>query len=165
VTTDRKYMNGIFSMIHNKNNSTTKLQQYLAQQRKVRENICVLIIEEQIFVRQILIDILKTKRGYDVIVAKNASQGLALFMENAPDIVFMDLDLPNQSGYELLFKLQKLDQNPFIIALSEYSSLENVQKTINIGAVGFVAKPFTESKIEVYINSYITKYQERLEQV
>ena len=82
---------------------------------------------------------------------ENAETALQSYAQIAPDILFLDINLPNVTGHELLEKILLLDPQAYIIMLSGNSDKENVLQAMQRGARGFVAKPFTPDKLYQYI--------------
>lgn len=83
-------------------------------------------------------------RLYD---APDASQGITIYNELKPDIVFMDIELPDGDGHDLLSWILRNDPNAFIVMFSGHHSTDNVLKSIEYGAKGFIAKPFDLEKM------------------
>ena len=86
-------------------------------------------------------------RTFNFYNAGTAADAKALFTLHQPDIVFLDIELPDQSGIELLAQFKKQKPTCFIAMISGVSTLENVTKSIKMGAATFIAKPFTGDKI------------------
>lgn len=128
--------------------------------REVRgDRLCVLIIEDQAFSRQLLKESLRQK--YITLVAKNAKEGMALYMMNAPDIVLLDIELPDYDGYYVLHNLLKNDEDAFVVMITASSSRNNVKKAITEGAKGYIVKPFTKAKIDEYIKLYLGHFRKQ----
>ena len=64
-----------------------------------------------------------------------------------PDLVFLDIELPDSSGLELLKKFKQERPECFVAMISGFSTLENVQQSIAAGAATFIVKPFSGDKI------------------
>ena len=67
-------------------------------------------------------------------------------------MIFLDIDLPDVNGHEVLSSILKIDANAHIIMLSGNSDQENVVNAIKAGAKGFVAKPFLKDRLYKYID-------------
>lgn len=85
--------------------------------------------------------------AYSFFNAHNASSALTMFSMQPPDLVFLDIDLPDSSGLELLKKFKQERPECFIAMISGFSTLENVQQSIAAGAATFIVKPFSGDKI------------------
>ena len=79
--------------------------------------------------------------------AHNASSALTIFKMQPPDLVFLDIELPDSSGLELLKKFKQERPECFVAMISGFSTLENVQQSIAAGAATFIVKPFSGDKI------------------
>jgi two-component system, chemotaxis family, chemotaxis protein CheY len=86
--------------------------------------------------------------------AANASAAVSLFNLQQPDLVFLDIELPDSSGLELLKQFKQERPACFIVMVSGISTLDNVQKSIAAGAATFIVKPFTGDKILAAMRLY-----------
>ena len=103
----------------------------------------VLLVDDEEFVRELGARIL-VKHGYVVLQAENGSKALDLFKKERSQIslVILDLIMPEMGGTECLKGLLKIDPNVKVLTASGFSADASVKETIQIGAKGFVAKPF-----------------------
>ena len=79
--------------------------------------------------------------------AANAMTASSVFSLQQPAIVFLDIELPDSSGLELLTRFKQEKPDCFIAMVSGISTLENVQQSIKAGAATFIVKPFNGDKI------------------
>jgi two-component system chemotaxis response regulator CheY len=79
---------------------------------------------------------------------------LQIFSRKKIDIVFLDINLPDANGLELIERLRSLDPSVFVIMVSGESSLDNVKRSIALGAKGFIVKPYTSGRIKAMIDKY-----------
>jgi DNA-binding response OmpR family regulator len=77
--------------------------------------------------------------GFDVVAASNGKEALGMIDAACPDIVLLDIIMPEMDGFEVLKKLRKGSQLP-VIAFS--ARPENAHKALSLGADDFLAKPF-----------------------
>ncbi len=103
----------------------------------------VLLVDDEDFVREWGTRIL-TKHGYTVLQAENGREALNLFRKEMSriDLVIVDLIMPEMGGVECLKNLLKIDPQANVIVTSGYSGESSVKDTIQMGAKGFVSKPF-----------------------
>jgi DNA-binding response OmpR family regulator len=97
----------------------------------------ILLIEDDPF----LVDIYSIKlkeSGYDVIVAEEGEAGLKKIKEESPDLVLLDIVLPNFNGWEILRKVDT--KNVKIVVLSNLGEKDEVEKGIKLGAVKYLVK-------------------------
>ena len=79
--------------------------------------------------------------------AGNVDEARLLFNLHQPDIVFLDIELHDRSGLELLAEFKQLKPNCRIVMVSGASTVENVTQSLKLGASTFIVKPFTGDKI------------------
>ncbi|MFN7094106.1 MAG: response regulator transcription factor [Burkholderiales bacterium] len=116
----------------------------------------LLIVEDNEFSRKMIATALN-KRRY--LFAKTGKEALEIYFSNRPNIVFLDILLPDMSGLELLRIIKEKDSAAFIVMLSANSEREIVVQSIRGGAKGFIVKPFSKAKIDEYINKYMQIHQ------
>lgn len=93
-------------------------------------------------------------RNFTFYNAGKASAAMDLFSLQLPGIVFLDIELPDASGLELLKKFKALKPDCFIVMVSGVSTLDNVKQSIADGAASFIVKPFTGDKILAALRLY-----------
>ena len=107
----------------------------------------VLIIDDAAFMR-ISIKNMLTKNGYEVIgEAENGAIGVDMYKELKPDIVTMDITMPEMSGLEALKEINKIDPQAKVVMVSAMGQEAMVREAIVSGAKGFIVKPFKEDGI------------------
>jgi len=105
-----------------------------------REKPCILIIDDEPQIRHFLRISLKTE-GYELLEAENGEAGLALCARNSPELVILDLGLPDMDGSDVLAALRERSSVPVIILSVRDRELEKV-KALDLGANDYVTKPF-----------------------
>ena len=107
----------------------------------------VLIVDDAAFMR-ISIKNMLTKNGYEVIgEAENGQVGVDLYKDLKPDIVTMDITMPEMSGLEALKEITKMDPSAKVVMVSAMGQEAMVREAIVSGAKGFIVKPFKEDGI------------------
>ena len=84
--------------------------------------------------------------------APNMSQGITLYNYMLPDIVFLDIELPDGDGNDLLHWMLRNDPGAYVVMFSGYSHTSNVIESMNTGAKGFVSKPFDIRRMLYFID-------------
>jgi two-component system KDP operon response regulator KdpE len=100
----------------------------------------VLVIDDEAQIRKLL-DIGLRAEGYDVLQAANAAEGLALAATRDPDLVILDLGLPDREGHEVLAELRQWTQVP-VLMLSVRDAEKEKVKALDAGANDYMTKPF-----------------------
>jgi two-component system KDP operon response regulator KdpE len=100
----------------------------------------ILVIEDDKYISR-FIDMSLRKEGYGVAVAETADEGLFLFSSRRPDIVLLDLGLPDRDGLELLRELRAFSQTPVLVVSARGQEREKIA-ALDLGANDYVTKPF-----------------------
>ncbi len=109
--------------------------------------IRVLIVDDAIFMRKMLADILK-KEGYEICgEAENGAQAVEKYKDLNPDLVTMDIIMPDMSGIDAVKEIMKIDPNAKIIMVSAMGHQTLVVEAIQAGAKDYVVKPFQPSRV------------------
>lgn len=87
---------------------------------------------------------------YRVVKSMDGVEALETYLLNAPDILFLDINMPQMSGHEVLEKILQFDPKAFVVMLSGNSYAEDVKRAMAVGAKGFVGKPFSKEKLYTY---------------
>lgn len=110
----------------------------------------ILVIDDEKLLRWSLQQNL-SKEGFTVITAENGTEGVDLFTEEQPDIVLLDVHLPDISGIEVLENIKRDNKEALIIMITAFGDIQTAVKTIKIGAYDFVEKPFSMDKLKILI--------------
>lgn len=109
----------------------------------------VLLIDDDRTTRTLVAAALK---GHcQLLEAPDASQGVSVYNARKPDLVLMDIELPDGNGNDLLEWMLRNDPGAFVVMLSGHSHTDNVLKSMENGAKGFIAKPFDLNKMLYFI--------------
>ena len=107
----------------------------------------VLIVDDAAFMRMMLKDIL-TKNGYNVAgEASNGTEGVNKYIELKPDIVTLDITMPEMDGLAALKEIKKSDPNALVIMCSAMGQQAMVIEAIQAGAKDFIVKPFQADRV------------------
>ncbi len=101
---------------------------------------CVLVIDDEAQIRKFL-DIGLRAEGYEVLLAANGAEGLALAATRSPDLVILDIGLPDREGHDVLAELRQWSHVP-VLMLSVRDTENEKVKALDAGANDYVTKPF-----------------------
>jgi two-component system chemotaxis response regulator CheY len=88
------------------------------------------------------------KNGFEIVgEAENGTIGVERYRELSPDIVTMDITMPEKDGIEALKDIRKIDSNAKVLMVSAMGQEKLVKNSIIAGAKGFIVKPFKEDKL------------------
>jgi two-component system, chemotaxis family, chemotaxis protein CheY len=107
----------------------------------------VLIVDDAAFMRMMLKDIL-TKNGFEVVgEAPNGLRAIELYKSEKPDIVTMDITMPEMDGIQALKEIKAIDPAAKIIMCSAMGQQAMVMDAIKSGAKDFIVKPFQPERV------------------
>jgi len=107
----------------------------------------VLIVDDAAFMRMAIRKVLE-KHGFDVIAeAENGQISVEKYIEYHPDIVTMDITMPEMSGIDALKAIKKHDADAKIVMVSAMGQEALVREAIICGAKSFIVKPYKEDHI------------------
>jgi two-component system, chemotaxis family, chemotaxis protein CheY len=113
-----------------------------------RENVAM-IADDDMYMRTLLKKAIGG--GFTFHEAADGEKVLLMYLDLVPNILFLDIHLPNVDGRELLRNIIMVDPDAFVVMLSADSSPENVKGSLEDGAKGFLAKPWTKERLQEYI--------------
>ena len=122
----------------------------------------IMIVDDVATIRQIVSSVLKDV-GYKVIEAASADEALALAEVKRCHLVVTDVNRPGKNGLDLITALRAIktyDKTPIVI-LAKDANDENIQKAQGLGAVGWIAKPFTPESLLATINQILVDHYVR----
>jgi DNA-binding response OmpR family regulator len=104
----------------------------------------------------VLMEYALKEAGYISLIASSVKEAIKLIEKHSPDLILLDLSMPEISGYDFLKKKSELriDHIPIII-VSAYDSVESIEMTRNLGAVDFIAKPIRLDAMMDKIKGYL----------
>ncbi|AIC94821.1 MULTISPECIES: response regulator [Shouchella] len=107
----------------------------------------ILIVDDAAFMRMMLKDILE-KNGFTVVAeANDGNEALEKYKEFSPDLVTMDITMPDKDGISALKEIKEYDPNASVIMCSAMGQQAMVIDAIQAGAKDFIVKPFQADRV------------------
>lgn len=107
----------------------------------------VLVVDDSTTMRRIVAQQLRSE-AYDICAeASDGAQALELYKEHEPDIVTLDINMPNVSGLEALKSILAWDRNAKIVMLTSEGQKDTVIEAVSCGARGYIVKPPNKAKL------------------
>lgn len=107
----------------------------------------IMIVDDAAFMRMMIKDIL-TKNGYNVVgEAENGAVAIDKYKECKPDLVLMDITMPEMDGLQALKKIKENDPSATVIMCSAMGQQAMVIESIQSGAKDFIVKPFQADRV------------------
>ncbi len=105
----------------------------------------ILIVDDQLELREVIRFVLKDK--YMVAAVTGAEEAFKYMADNPVNLVLLDINMPKIDGITALQEIKKSHPETEIIFVTAYATLETIQKALNLGAFGFLMKPFDHDKL------------------
>jgi DNA-binding NtrC family response regulator len=117
------------------------------EEDKVRS---VLIVDDEVGTRESLKLILK--KDYDVLLAKDAEEAFLQIKEQTPDVILLDIILPDQDGLRVLEKIKKNDSDSIIIMITATKTVKTAVEAMKLGAFDYITKPFDVDELRLIVS-------------
>lgn len=110
---------------------------------------CALIIDDDVWMQRILAKTLQSYGFRKTLLASNGYEGVSLAIEHLPDLIVLDILMPDLSGHQTLKLLRtiKMTKHIPVLMVSALSDTENLGKAVKIGINGYISKPFTRTTV------------------
>jgi len=107
----------------------------------------ILVVDDAAFMRMMIKNIL-TKNGFEVVgEAENGDMAVKMYQELKPDLITMDITMPEMDGITGVKEIRKLDPKARIIMVSAMGQQAMVMEAIQAGAKDFIVKPFQQDRV------------------
>jgi two-component system, chemotaxis family, chemotaxis protein CheY len=104
----------------------------------------ILIAEDSQFMRGVLSDLLK-EANHEVVEAENGVEALEKYASQKPDLVLLDIIMPEKDGIDVL---KEIDKSAKVIVISAVGQEKMVGEAKNLGALDYIVKPFENDKVK-----------------
>lgn len=119
------------------------------------DNGKILICDDSILARKQLKDIVSTVGNPTIYEASDGEGAVQLYKEHKPDLVFLDIVMPNKDGNTAVEEIMSYDKDAVIIIASSVGTQSQLKSALEAGAVDFIQKPINEIQIIDAINKYL----------
>jgi DNA-binding response OmpR family regulator len=122
----------------------------------------VLVIDDDADIRGLLRELLG-RAGYEVVDSSNGREGLRALYGSAPDLVLLDVSMPEMDGWQTLERIRDVSEVPVIMLTARTAELEKV-RGLKAGADDYVTKPFGRQELLARVEARLRRSGERVEQ-
>lgn len=105
-----------------------------------------LIVDDSVFARKNMTKVVEMIGGIVIGEATTGKEGIEQYFKLKPDMVIMDVSMPEMEGLEALAKIKEKDMEARVIIVSSLGYQELVKKALSLGAKHFISKPFDPAK-------------------
>lgn len=127
----------------------------LVQLTEQTKKLTAMVVEDEGVANELLSSTFKNFFS-EVSSAFNGKEALEMFDRLRPDIVFVDIIMPEMDGIELSRKLREIDPNQIIIVISASNDIQKISESIDIGVNSFIQKPIDTKKIIELLSNVTT---------
>ena len=110
----------------------------------------VLVVDDEVGARESLRMILKT--DYTVLLAKDAEEAILQIKEHSPDVILLDIILPDLDGLKLLEKIKQKETDAIVIMITATKTVKTAVEAMKLGAYDYVTKPFDIDELRLIIS-------------
>jgi len=118
----------------------------------------ILIVDDEESIRQSLEGILSDE-GFEAVIAASGAQALEKIGETIPDLVLLDIWMPEMDGIETLVKIKETYPNLQVVMMSGHGTIETAVRATKVGAYDFIEKPLSIEKILLSVNNALEYYR------
>ena len=114
----------------------------------------ILVIDDDRSICETL-ELYLTEEGYEVVTAATGTEGLNKFVETSPDVVILDIRLPDVDGFTILEDLREEDENVKVIMITAYHDMESTINAMKSGAFDYIHKPVNVDELDMAIRKAV----------
>lgn len=128
---------------------------------EVKKNNKILIAEDNLVNQVLLVEQFKNEGFVSILIAENGREAIDVASEQDPDLILMDIQMPLMNGNEAIAELRKRGYQGPILALSALARREDIEKSLEAGAVDYITKPIDFDKFFIQISKYLKVKQKQ----
>jgi two-component system, NtrC family, nitrogen regulation response regulator NtrX len=118
----------------------------------------ILVVDDEEAIVSSLSSILQDE-GYEVSVAKSGVEALKTYMADPPDLMLLDIWMPEMDGLETLRRIKEIVPNAQIMVMSGHGSIETAVKAIKLGAYDYIEKPLSLENVTLRVKHALEQYR------
>jgi CheY-like chemotaxis protein len=120
----------------------------------------ILVAEDETDIRELVAFSLINIGGFDVVKAKNGAEAVVKAQEEMPDLILMDVRMPQMTGYEACAKLKEIPETQDIpvVFLSAKGQEQEIQQGIKVGAEEYILKPFAPDLLAKQVHEILKRW-------
>lgn len=127
------------------------------------KNETILVVDDNFQMMLLLKDRLLVPMGYQVISAPNGRRGLEMALEHNPDLILLDMNMPQMTGLEMLFALRQTQCDAPVIFMTVEDSIQIAVEAFRLGVVDYLSKPFSFEDVEGAIDRALAQRRLKVE--
>lgn len=134
------------------------MRSYLLEGECDMEKRSILVVDDEEEIRE-LIEMYLVKEGFHFIEARNGKEALTKIREFSPDLILLDISLPDSSGFDICPKIRDLTDAPVLFVSCRDSELDKVLG-LTVGGDDYISKPFSPNELVARIKAHLRRVQQ-----
>lgn len=127
------------------------------------QEIKILVIDDESAVRESCAEVL-SRRGFSVDAAADGESGLAAALASRPNLVILDLKMPDMGGFPVLEEIKRQAPTTACVVITAYATVSTMREALRRGAQDFLPKPFTPEELMGVVDQALTRQRLCLEE-
>ena len=115
----------------------------------------ILIIDDELDICNTLVKVLRDE-GYEMSASQNAKKGLELLESLRPNLVLLDMKMPEMDGIEALGRIREINKDIPVVMITGYGDLSTAKESMKLGAFDYITKPFDLSFLKSTIRDALS---------
>src|SRR5688572_20590831 len=120
----------------------------------------ILVADDERSMRELLAIVLR-REGYDVVLAENGREAIALIEKEPIDLLISDIKMPDVSGVDVLRAAKRVDQDILGIMITAFASADTAIEAMRLGAHDYLSKPFDVDELKIKVRNALEQRQLR----
>jgi len=116
----------------------------------------ILVVDDDPDIREVLRDRLESL-GYEVSVASDGKEGLQLLGKQNPQMILLDIEMPEMNGLEVLREIRKRETDVTVVMITAYGTIERAVQAMKEGAYDFIPKPFEADHVALIVQKALER--------
>jgi len=117
----------------------------------------VLVVDDAMFMRTTIKNMLEANEHTVIGEAEDGIEAVEKYKQLKPDIVILDITMPEMNGVEALKRIKEIDEKAKVIICSALGQQDMVAQSVEYGAKEFIVKPFEESRLIAAVNMVLSR--------
>lgn len=114
----------------------------------------ILIVDDEVDVCKNISHFLERK-DFTAVTANNGTEALARLSQEKPNLILLDIHMPDMDGVECLRKIREVDKEVIVIMVTCVTDIDIAKKALELGAIDYITKPISFEALQTAITTYL----------
>lgn len=120
-----------------------------------KKNNTILVADDEPMNRELILDLFNEAGFHSILLAANGQEAVDMALKHSPDLILMDIRMPVMDGFTAVDRLKKEGYGGPIVMLSALTMSEDIDKCLQVGAVGYITKPIEFDQFFLQIGKFL----------